>query len=125
MSTRAIIAMPTQKGYITAWCWNDGGPDNLGRELRKYFRDKESAKQLISIHSFSTICGPRTIEEFMKDGDTAVALSNLRYALVHPHQGKVVAGTGKYGFFRTIQEMLEQDLNYVYIFDEAGWKMYK
>lgn len=39
MSTRAIIALPTAKGYITAWRWCDGNPGETGRELRKYFKD--------------------------------------------------------------------------------------
>lgn len=43
MSTRAIIAVPRSNGgYVTAWNWNDGMPDSLGRELRTYFMDKTS-----------------------------------------------------------------------------------
>lgn len=125
MSTRAIIALPTKKGYITAWNWYDGGPENLGRELRKYFTTESLVRQLISIHSFSTIFGSKSINDYMLDGDTAVALSNNRYALVHPHQRKVVAGSGKWGFFKTIEEMLGQDLNYVYVFENGKWKTYK
>ncbi len=125
MSTRAIIALPTPKGYITAWCWNDGDPNNLGRELRSYFKSESHVRQLIKEHSFSTILGPRTITEYMSDGDTACALSNLRYLLKHPYNGNVVAGTGKYGFFKSIDDMLQQDLNYVYVFNDGKWETYK
>ncbi len=124
MSTRAIIALPTPKGYITAWCWNDGGPETLGRELRTYFTDEDSVKQLLDLHSFSTICGPRTINEYMRDGDKAVVLSNTRFVLMHPHDGKVVAGSDK-GMFENVEDMLEQDLNYVYVFNNGKWKTYK
>ena len=117
MSTRAIIALPTSKGFITSWCWNDGGPNNLGRE--------GDVRQLLRLHSFSSIWGPRTIKEVMSDGDTAVVLSNLRFALMHPYNGKVVAGKGKHGYFRTLEEMLGQDLNYVYVFENGKWKTYK
>ena len=125
MSTRAIIALPAKKGYNTAWCWNDGGPESLGRELRKYFTDEECVRQLVNLHSFSSIRGPRTVAEVMSDEDTAVVLGNLRYALMHPHDGKVVAGKGEHGHFKDIKEMLEQDLNYVYVFEDGKWKTYK
>ncbi len=125
MSTRAIIALPTSKGFITSWCWNDGSPNNLGRELRKYFKDEDDVRQLLRLHSFSSIWGPRTIKEAMSDGDTAVVLSNLRFVLMHPYNGKVVAGKGKHGYFRTLEEMLGQDLNYVYVFEDGKWKTYK
>ena len=56
----------------------------------------------------------------MSDGDTAIVLSNLRYVLMHPHNGQVVAGKGKYGFFDSLEEMLGQDLNYVYVLRMEG-----
>ena len=57
----------------------------------------------------------RTIKDVMSDDDKAVVLSNLRYVLMH-YNGKVVAGSGKHGYFKTLKEMLGQDLNYVYVF---------
>lgn len=123
MSTRAIIALPVGKGYETAWCWNDGGPDNLGYELRRYFKDEASVRQLIKEHSFSTIVGPRTIIGYMREGDKCICLSN-RFLLKHPYDGKVVEG-GKNGFFQTVDEMLQCDLNYVYVFENGKWKTYK
>lgn len=125
MSTRAIIALPTPKGFITAWCWNDGSPNNLGRELREHFKTENGVRQLLRLHSFSSIWGPRTINDVMSDGDKAVALSNSRYVLMHSYNGKVVTGSGKNGYFRTLEEMLGQDLNYVYVFDKGKWKTYK
>ncbi len=46
---------------------------------------------------------------------------------MYKHNGKTVAGNGKYGFFRNIEDMLGQDLNYVYVFDPENnqWKTYK
>lgn len=125
MSTRAIIALPSPKGFITSWCWYDGGPSILGRELREYFKDESDVRQLLRLHSFSSILGPRAFKKFiMSDGDTAVVLSNLRVVLMHPDDGKVVAGKGKHGYFKTLGEMLGQDLNYVYVFKDGKWKTY-
>jgi len=127
MSTRAIIALPCKEGYETCWNWNDGGPDNLGRELRRYFRSLEEVRSLLQTKSFSIICGPNTINDYLQNGDTAVVLPNLRYLLVHPYQGGVVAGRGKRAIFKSIQEMLDQDINYVYVFDPETnkWTTYK
>ena len=127
MSTRAIIAykMPNYGTYATAWCWNDGGPENLGRELRRYFKDKTQVMELIKLHSFSTILGPKSIIKFMHEGDRAVCLSNNRFPLLHPHNGIVVEGRGELAYFDTIEDMLDQDVNYVYIFEDNKWITYK
>lgn len=134
MSTRAIVAIPQKGGYVTAWCWNDGMPDSLGRELRTYFMDKASIQELIELHSFSTVCGEKLKKELMTEfpqqyeGEKAgkfVKLSNNRYALMWTNNGNVVAGAEPDGFFKTIDEMLGQDINYVYVFEDGKWITYK
>ena len=138
MSTRAIIAIPTEKGYKTAWCWNDGFPDNLGRILRTKFKTKELADELVGHHSFSCLMTAKEVEEHkewrkkngigVNDWDIKyIVLSNGCVLLSYPYNGKTVAGKGKYGFFSNIEDMLGQDLNYVYVFEEetGKWKMYK
>lgn len=131
MSTRAIIALPTKKGYITAWNWNDGYPDSLGYELKKYFKSKSQVMELINAHSFSIICGDEEKEELINlfperiSEENFSKLSNGRYIKRDTHHGRVVAGTGKYGFFRTLEDMLGQDLNYVYIFNDGKWETHK
>ncbi len=126
MSTRAIIALRTEDGYETCWNWNDGDPNNLGRELRTYFKEESDVRSLVQIKSFSTIFGPRTISDYMQQpGDTAVCLPNRRFLLLHPHQGSVVDGKGDAAFFKTIDDMLQCDVNYVYVFEDGKWVTYK
>lgn len=125
MSTRAIIALPVRDGYETAWCWNDGGPSNLGAELRRYFKTKEDVRFLINEHSFSNILGPRTIGDYVRGNARGIYLPNGRWILQYPYQGKVVEGTGEMGFFKGIPEMLECDLDYVYVFRNGKWTTYK
>ncbi|SFU94530.1 hypothetical protein [Butyrivibrio sp. M55] len=125
MSTRAIIALPVKGGYETCWNWNDGGPSYLGKELRTYFKDEASVKSLIQTKSFSTILGPRSINDYMKEGDRAEALPNGRYLLLHKYQGGVIDGEGDNAFFKTIDDMLQCDINYVYVFENGKWKTYK
>lgn len=129
MSTHAIIALPCKEGYETCWNWNDGYPAYLGRELRQHFRSIDAVRELMETKSFSVICGPRRINDYMtEDGDTALylPLSN-RYLLIHPHMGGVVEGKGKRAIIKTIQDMLDRDVNYVYVFDPETnkWKTYK
>lgn len=125
MSTRAIIALPTPKGFITAWCWNDGDPKHLGRELRKYFREENTIRRLLSLRSFNSIWGPRTIKQVMQKEDDDVVLINSRCVLIGPHGGKVIAGRGKHAFFKSLNEMLGQDRDYVYVFKDGKWTTYK
>ena len=130
MSTRAIIALPAPGGFITAWNWNDGGSTNLGTELRKYFQSENIIRERLAPHSFSCVCSKKEKEELIREfPDTAkegdfLCLSNGRYILKRKHHGSVVEG-GKDGFFETIDQMLQCDLNYVYVFENGKWKTYK
>ncbi len=128
MSTRAIIAVPTAKGYKTAWCWCDGFPNQLGKTLRTKFKTKELADELVSYHSFEALNTKKEKEEFEHDCPDSDGyfeeLSNGTFLLKYRHHGKTVAGRGRYGFFRDIKEMLKQDLNYVYVFDNGYWVTY-
>jgi len=135
MSTRAIIAVPKPNGgFATAWNWNDGMPDSLGRELRTYFMDRNSIQELLDLHSFQCVCGDKLKKELMTafpkqfEGDKAdyfVTLSNNRKVLMAPHNGGVVDGREPDGHFDTIEDMLGCDINYVYVFEEGKWKTYK
>lgn len=135
MSTRAIVAVAEEKGFSTVWVWNDGMPDSLGRELRTYFMDKASIQELLELHSVSSICGEKMKKDLMTDfperfgGDDPYAkfiqLSNGRYALMDINDGNIVVGKAPYGHMDTIEEMLGQDLNYVYVFEDGHWKTYK
>lgn len=97
----------------------------LGEELRKYFTKEEHVRELIRAHSFSYIHGPNEICDYAEKGDDIVPLANGRLILRDPHNGRVVAGAGKWGFFWDVETMLGQDLNYVYIFDKGQCKIYK
>lgn len=130
MSTRAIIAMPVKNGFETAWCWNDGGPANLGAQLRQHFKTEKDVEELIKLHSFSSIIGPQALTDLIVNGyfaadDRVERLNNNRLILKHKHDGDVIAGTGENGFFENIEEMLNQDLNYVYVFRDGKWVTYK
>ena len=129
MSTRAIIAIPgthnKKKGYITTWCWNDGSPDILGKELKRHFTKEKFISQLIEAHSFSSIWGKSDILDMVTVDDKITVLKNGRFLLQRPYMGKVVDGKGKNGFFEKIEDMLGCDINYVYVFENNKWEIYK
>lgn len=133
MSTRAIIALEKPEGgYSTAWCWNDAYPDFLGFELRHYFKTPETIQELLNLHSFGIVCGKKEKENLDKtnichDGQEArfIKLSNKRYVLMHNYQGNIVEGQAPDGHFETIDDMLQCDLNYVYVFSGGKWTTYK
>ena len=136
MSTRAIIAVAEEiKGYSTVWVWNDGSPDCLGRELRNFFYDEASIQELLELHSVSCICNETVKKDLMTDfperfgGDDPEAefiqFSNGEYAVMDGNDGVIVVGKAPYGHMDTIEEMLAQDLNYVYVFEDGKWTTYK
>lgn len=127
MSTRAIIAIPTAKGYRTAWQWCDGFPYDLGKKLRNKFNTPELAKELVSHISFSSVMTKAEKEDYESDftyGDFK-ELSNGLFLHVDSHDGRPVAGSGRYAFFKNIKDMLGQDLDYVYVFENGKWVTYK
>ena len=135
MSTRAIIAVPTAKGYRTAWVWNDAFPNDLGKKLKTKFNTEQLVKELISYVSFGSVVTKKEKEDYEKsfadDMKNSNAfgyfkeLSNGLFLHIYPHNGKPVVGSGRYAFIKTIDEMLGQDLDYVYVFNNGEWETYK
>ena len=126
MSTRTIIAMQTETGtYESAWCWNDGFPSILGRDLRRYFKTADQVHELLQTKSFSLLSGPIQVLKYVREGDKVVHLRNGRCLLLHPKDGHVVAGEGSQAEFLSVQDMLQEDLNYVYIFENGKWQTWK
>ena len=56
--------------------------------------------------------------------DRFISLSNGTFLHMDKHDGKVVSGTGRYGFFRSIKRMLEEDIDYAYVFTDGKWKTF-
>ncbi len=56
MSTRAYIGIKNENGTVTAiYNQSDGGLDNLGHLLRKYFKTEESVKELLGFGYISSV----------------------------------------------------------------------
>lgn len=130
MSTRAIIAYPVKDGYITAWQWDDGYPENLGIKLKREFTKEDDVKELLSYHSFSCVVSEQEKNELIKEfPDTLtekefIRLSNGMFILFYPFSGGVIEGEDD-GFFLSVEEMLQCDLNYVYVYNSGKWEVYK
>lgn len=131
MSTRAIIAIPVTGGYETCWCWYDAYPSDLGAQLRNFFKTAEQVKELISVHSFGGMYGKIAMTQMRRAYPTYAGtdkwykLSNNRYlSMSDKSSGTVIGGEGENGFYKSIQDMLGEDINYVYVFEDGHWTTY-
>lgn len=120
MSTRSIIGLIDKDGTIkAAWQWCDGY--ETIKYLRKYFRTKELAEELInegcyfsSIFTASEKASFETWEKKYAMDGTYLQLSNdiyLRKRLYEFLQKNPI-------HYNSIREMLGEDVSYIYIFDE-------
>lgn len=67
MSTRAYIGIKNENGTVTViYNHSDGGLENLGHLLRKYFKTEEQVRELIDTGFISSIQDMETYREFKK-----------------------------------------------------------
>jgi len=67
MSTRAYIGIKNENGTVTAiYNHSDGGLENLGHLLRKYFKTEEQVRELIGVGFISSIQDMETYRELKK-----------------------------------------------------------
>ena len=129
MSTRAIIATPTENGYVGAWNWYDSFPNVLGRKLQSNFKTLEQAKELISYKAFGSIYTAEEKAEY--DEKTTIFNNCIEISGVSKkplYLSYIGIDIEKHPFpyhFDSIADMLEQDINYVYVFENGKWVTYK
>lgn len=126
MNTRSIIAKKIGHGYFTSWCWTDEEPAILGDILRKYFSSVEIVDELLKYRNILGI-----FADYKKDVAPSVPglysrLSNGFY-IKHDDGKDVVVSGGFNGFFRSISDMLNEAVHFLYVFDPDNetWIIYK
>ena len=125
MSTRAIIAIPTENGYTGAWNWYDSFPNVLGRILRSNFKTLEQAEKLISYKAFGSIYTAKEKAEIDKLNNYIEISGNSKKPLFLSHIGVDIEKHPFPYHFDSIADMLAQDINYVYVFENGKWNTYK
>jgi len=131
MSTRAIIAMPTANGFQGAWNWCDGMPSSLGETLRQFFTDEQSVNELIQQVSFDGVHTAKEKQEYeawmKRDGITNTFKTFQKLNM----QKEIYVSKDERDrfqkplFYQSIEDMLQEDINYVYVFGNGEWKTYR
>ena len=126
MNTRAIIAKEIGHGYFTSWCWIDKEPATIGNILRKYFSSEEEVDEILKYRNILGI-----FDDYRNDITPSMPgkysrLSNGFYIKYDDGKSVVVSG-GLNGFFRTIHDMLNEDIRSLYIFSPKTkeWLFYR
>ena len=124
MSTRAIFAKSLADGtFIGGWQWNDGG-SYTASELNKKLSSEEAVDKLIALGQWNVIYTKKELECHKKWCETN---RNIDFTSVY-----TVTQIGKYYVlqdvrvatrplphtenYKSLEEMLEQDINFVYVF---------
>lgn len=123
MNNRAIIALEIRNGYFSLWSWVNGSPEDIGAYLYKYFRTDEEVTELLSYKSIFGIYIDPSEDKHKKVAGKFARLSNGLYVKYDDGYDKNVAG-GFNGFFRSLQDMLAQDISYLYAFRDGMWHSY-
>ncbi len=110
MSTLALIARKTDKGFACILVNWDGYTDRVGKTLREVFNTDESARELIALGDCSDIAGARSID----DVEAYCRDRNKKWDTVAP---------------RTFSTILDAQIRtspiYTYVWDDEEWTAFK
>lgn len=124
MSNRALIARRITNGYFSAWCWINGEPGNMGEILRAYFTSDEYVDELVSYKSILGIFKDPSDDNNKNIDGSYKQLKNGFYVKYDDGEKTVVSG-GRDGFFPTITIMMNEYVQFVYIYDDGKWITYR
>lgn len=124
MSSRAIIANSIKNGYFSSWCWVNGDPVNIGKILRTNFITRDDIEELISYKSILGIFKDPSEDNHEFLTGSFAKLKNGLYVKYDDGMDTVVSG-GLNGFFPTIATMMNENVQFIYVFDDGDWKTYQ
>ena len=129
-NSNALVAQEISGGnYISLWV-RYGDPKLLGQALKKHFKTSVDVSSLISERSVTAVEGPKTgfQGELTRNNGTYRKPIGKGSVLVNKEKGDGVqkAGIpGTYGGFSSLEELLNSDVQYVYVFSNGKWKTYQ
>ena len=131
MSTRAIIGKKLADGKIKGICvWNDGFPNILGSLIRRTVKTEADLDKLLEIKSCSSLMSKKGMKEFAELSEKKFGITsefNQVFSNLFAYEQNDNYVASENGTYKSVEECLGQDLNYVYIFDPVTnkWKTYK
>ena len=138
MSTRAIFAKELSDGtFVGGWQWNDGG-NYTPSELNRKFSKEKDVDDLIAIGEWRVIFSKKQKEEHERwyseniTNGRKLKWKQISGNFVLLDSWKVRQANKLNGFcqpcvYKNIEEMLGQDINYLYVFSNKThkWKKYR
>ena len=127
MSTRAIVGFKrADETIVGAWNWNDGY--DIKNDLKRDFKSLLDVNFIIEIGMFSTIFSQKEYEDFVEWAKTEnIDISDK----VFIKYGKSIIMQDKHHIdrepveYKNMEEVLAQDINVAYIFEDGEWKTYR
>lgn len=127
MSTRAIIGVRNNQGGITgAWCWNDGY--NIFNDLKRDFSSDAGIDYILNMGMFNTIFSEKEAEEFKSwRKENGIEVNETEFF----HFGNsVILQDKRYRdrvaeHYKDLDEVLGQDINVAYIYENGKYEVYK
>lgn len=127
MSTRAIVGYKRIDGTIVgAWNWNDGY--DIKNDLKRDFKSLLDVEFILEVGMFSTIYSQKEYEDFVEWAKAeGIDISDK----VFTKYGKSIISQDKHHIgrepveYKDIEDVLAQDINVAYIFEDGEWKEYR
>lgn len=127
MSTRAIVGYKRTDGTIVgAWCWNDGY--DIKNDLKRDFKSLLDVEFILEVGMFSTIYSKKEYDDFIQWAKAEnIDISDKTFT----SYGKSIIMQDKLHIeresveYKNIEEVLEQDINVAYMFEDGEWKTYR
>ena len=116
MSTRAIVGYKRSDGTVVgAWCWNDGY--DIKNDLKRDFKSLLDVNFLLEVGMFSTIYSKK---ENIDISDKI--FTNYGKSIIMQDKHHIGRDPEEY---KDMEEVLGQDINVVYLFEDGEWKEYR
>ena len=127
MSTRAIIGVRNNQGGITgAWCWSDGY--DIFNDLKRDFSSDAGIDYILNMGMFSTIFSKKEAEEFKswrkENGIEVDETEFFNYGNSVILQDKIYRDR-EAEHYKDLDEVLDQDINVAYIYENGKYEIYK
>lgn len=128
MSTRAIIGIKREDNKIIgAWNWCDGY--DIKDVLDSDFQTLEDVHYLLSLGMFSSVNSKEEYEEFLSWGKKNNINVANRYRFI-PHNNAYIIQEKHHidreaEVYEDIDDVLGQDINVAYLFENGKWVQYK
>ncbi|MBQ6520285.1 MAG: hypothetical protein IJI14_16335 [Anaerolineaceae bacterium] len=124
MSSRALIVRTIKNGYFSSWCWANGDPEIIGEILRTRFKTDDDVDELLTYKSIFGIFNDPEEDTHKNIPGSFAQLQNGLYVKYDDGKNTVVSG-GLYGFFPSLTTLMQESVQFVYIYNDGNWITYK